>query len=728
MSVAEEIKARLDLVAYISESVSLKKAGRNYKANCPFHQERTPSFIVFPDTQTWRCFGACGEGGDIFAFAMKMHGWDFGEALRNLAQRAGVELAPSTPEQAERAAASERLLGLLDQTARFFHDQLLHAPAAENARAYVQKRGLSEATVQTFLLGYAPGGWHALLNHLGKLGYAQDDLIAAGVAIRNDEGRVYDRFRERLVIPIRDGRGRVVGFGARALKPGDEPKYLNSPQTPLFDKSSTLFALDLARREIRERETAVIVEGYMDAMQAHQAGFRNVVAQMGTALTEPQLQTLRKYASRLILALDPDAAGVSATMRGLDVARQTLDEGGVALFGPDGSMRKAARLGIDLRVISLPEGQDPDDLIRENPEAWRQLCEHAEPVADYVIRVGTANLDPRAASSFDKEKIARALLPILMATESDLHKEANVQKLALALHLSERRLMEIALESRAATARPQPTSARIRQKHPTAAMGRAALDRPKRPASPQAQSAPPPFDDDFAPPPEDLAGADALPTTAVRAHLRPVLASAQERYCLSALLRQPELIYQANRALRQVADEAAQAVTDGQRQAAVRVALGPLEPQDFRDAAYQAIARALLAALAQDDTDPLEYVRASLGEPLCRQVDELRATPPLDAFQAALPGPLRAELPSVLKQQQREGRPLAGPETDLVEKVLYLRRERLRRANEELYFLLQEVHDLTENAYQATLHANNSVAIVHLDRELQRRAQLVHDR
>ncbi len=291
MSVTEEIKARLDLVAYISESVSLKKAGRNYKANCPFHQERTPSFIVFPDTQTWRCFGACGEGGDIFAFAMKMHGWDFGEALRNLAQRAGVELAPSTPEQTEREAAFDRLLGLLDQTARFFHDQLLHAPAAEGARAYVQKRGLSDTTVQTFLLGYAPGGWHALLNHLGGLGYAPDDLIAAGVAIRNDEGRVYDRFRERLVIPIRDGRGRVVGFGARALKPGDEPKYLNSPQTPLFDKSSTLFALDLARREIRERETAVIVEGYMDAMQAHQAGFRNVVAQMGTALTEPQLQT-----------------------------------------------------------------------------------------------------------------------------------------------------------------------------------------------------------------------------------------------------------------------------------------------------------------------------------------------------------------------------------------------------------------------------------------------------
>ncbi len=221
MSVTEEVKARLDLVAYISESVSLKKAGRNYKANCPFHQERTPSFIVFPDTQTWRCFGACGEGGDIFAFAMKMHGWDFGEALRNLAQRAGVELAPSTPEQTEREAAFDRLLGLLDQTAHFFHDQLLHAPAAADARAYVQRRGLNEATTRTFLLGYAPGGWHTLLNHLGGLGYAQDDLIAAGVAIRNDEGRVYDRFRERLVIPIRDGRGRVVGFGARALKPGD---------------------------------------------------------------------------------------------------------------------------------------------------------------------------------------------------------------------------------------------------------------------------------------------------------------------------------------------------------------------------------------------------------------------------------------------------------------------------------------------------------------------------
>lgn len=487
MSVADDIKARLDLVAYVSETVPLKKAGRNYNARCPFHQERTPSFVVFPETQSWRCFGACAEGGDIFSYAMKQNGWDFMEALEHLAQRAGVELQPRTPEQSQKQAAFERMLGLLEETATFFQDQLAGSVEASGARTYVAGRSLNDETIQEFRLGYAPDGWQVALEHLAGLGYSEDDVVAAGVAIRNDRGRVYDRFRHRLIIPIRDGRGRVIGFGARALRDEDNPKYLNSPQSEVFDKSRTLYGLDTARREIRETETAIIVEGYMDVMQAYQAGFRNVVAQMGTALTEEQLQILRRYADRLILALDADQAGVQATMRGLEVARQSLDDGNAAILGADGSMRRAGHLGIDMRVLEITSGKDPDDLIRENPAEFRRLVQESEPVADYVIRVGTADLDPVQATPHEKEKVARQLLPLLTAAESDLQKEANVQKLAYKLHLPEKRLMEIALESRAAMARRRPTDERLRQHRPTTAMQQA-QQRYRRPEPPPPQA------------------------------------------------------------------------------------------------------------------------------------------------------------------------------------------------------------------------------------------------
>ncbi len=739
MSVADEIKARLDLVAYISESVALKKAGRTYKARCPFHQERTPSFVVFPETQTWRCFGACGEGGDIFSFAMKTNGWDFKEALQHLAERAGVALRPRTPEQVEQQSAFERLLGLLEETAHFFHRQLLESPAAALARDYVARRGLNAATMEAFLLGYAPDGWQITLDHLTGLGYAVDDLVAAGVAVRSDDGRVYDRFRHRLVIPIRDGRGRVIGFGARALREDDQPKYLNSPQSDLFDKSRTLFGLDLARREIRETETAVIVEGYMDVMQAHQAGFRNVVAQMGTALTEPQLQSLRRYADRLILALDPDQAGVSATMRGLDVARQSLDAAGPAIFSRDGSMRQASRLGIDMRVLELPPGHDPDALIRDRPEEWERLVREAEPVADYVIRVGTAGLDPRAATVFEKEKVARALLPLLTATESDLHKEANVQKLALRLHLSERRLMEIALESRSAAARQRPLHPQLRQRRRTPAMDRAAA-RWRQPSPPPPDAPPaqpweegPRPEDDEAPPPEDEttveigAGEAASPGSPDRiAHRHDYPTRLQEAYCLSVLLDRPERLYKANRVLREVAEAAIAAARDEALRRYIHQALGPLDAEDFHDPAHQVILRALQQALSQDDMEPQRYIRETMGDSLGDQVDELLARrDPLLVLQSVLPGSLRPELPSIQKQQRKQGRLPSEPDTELVDKVLSLRQERLKRAIEELRFALLEADPDDKPMYDDVIDAYD-IAIWHLDRTLHRRAQLAH--
>ena len=306
MSVTEQIKARLDIVQYVSQYVpQLKKAGRYYKACCPFHSEKTPSFVVNPDTQSWRCFGACAEGGDIFSFAMKQNNWSFTEALHELGRQAGVQVTKQTPEQQQQAEQVERLRAMLQTAADFYHQHLLSREdeAAESAYAYTrEKRGFTDETIERYQIGYAPAGWQNMMNALTQLGYDNEDILAAGLASQNDRGRVYDRFRNRLMIPIRDDRGRIVGFGARALDPDDNPKYLNSPQSEVFDKSHLLFGLDVAKDAIRQSETAVIVEGYMDVIQAHQAGYYNVVAQMGTAMTESQLKLMQHAKDRMINA------------------------------------------------------------------------------------------------------------------------------------------------------------------------------------------------------------------------------------------------------------------------------------------------------------------------------------------------------------------------------------------------------------------------------------------
>ncbi len=636
MSVVDDIKARLDIVDIVSGYVNLQKAGRNYKALCPFHQEKTPSFVVFPETQTWRCFGACNEGGDVFSFVMKSEGWDFSEALRELAQRAGVELRPQSPQQTEQQVKFERLRGLLEETALFFHRQLLQAPTAQLARDYVAKRGLNEKTAHDFMLGYAPNDWRQALHHLQKLGYSEDEIVEAGVATRKEEGqRPYDRFRHRLVIPIRDVRGRVVGFGARALAPDAVPKYLNSPQGPLFDKSRLLFGLDMARRAIRESEVAVIVEGYMDVMQAHQAGYANVVAQMGTALTEEQLRQLGRYASRLILALDPDTAGLNATMRGVSVASQTLDGEQDIHFDPRGMVRYTGKLSVDLRVVSLPEGQDPDDLIRDDPAAWEALLERALPVAEYVIQRATANLGPEASLA-ERERVARALLPILTATENDLQRHANVQALARRVHIDERWLLEWAQRTPAGQHRRRTVPQRAKQPA-------------RRPVVPALSSS---------------AG---------------VVAPSREQFCLWLLLEEPEWLFSANRKLRELQDGDSR----------MEQALAPLQAEDFTRSDYQLIFQTLEEALYGGETDPLGYLLAHLPPALAAEVDELRQSP-LQSFQNMLPPALERELASVIREQERIN---ALPEPDarlFTREVLELRHATLERRLQELYFLQQE--------------------------------------
>jgi DNA primase len=380
MSVTEEIKSRLDIVDIISESVSLRRSGRNYAGFCPFHQNtRTPAFYVFPETQTWRCFGACAEGGDLFSFVMKKEGWEFKEALRVLADRAGVRLETQRQVDPQQKAQEEKLADLISAAADYFHQLFMHAPQAEAARDYIAHRGLNAETIDQFKIGFALNSWDACRTHFNAQGYDDTALLEAGLLTENpDNDRRYDRFRHRLMIPIMNDRGEVVGFGARTLEKDGIPKYLNSPQTALFDKSHLLFGLHLAKRDIREARQAVIVEGYMDVMQAWQAGYRNVIAQMGTALTEAQLRRLKKLTKRFVIALDADAAGAQATLRSLQVARETLDRDVEIKFDARGLVQHEGRLEADIRIATMPPGKDPDNVIQEDPTQWAALIAGGE--------------------------------------------------------------------------------------------------------------------------------------------------------------------------------------------------------------------------------------------------------------------------------------------------------------------------------------------------------------
>jgi len=434
VSVVEEIKDRLDIVELISAYVPLKKTGRNYKGLCPFHSEKTPSFVVFPDTGTWHCFGACGTGGDAFSFIMKRENVSFAEALEMLASRTGVELRP-------RSAASEALLEDLERLRKvmtaaedYFHDLLLHSPSAERAREYLADRGLTQETVLRFRLGYAPDAWRSVSEHLLALGFRPEELLTAGLIVEREDGTRYDRFRHRLMIPIRDLRGRVIAFGARALD-DRPPKYLNSPQTPLFDKSKTLFGLDLARHAIRAQGQAIIVEGYMDVMIGHQHGVANLVASMGTALTEAQLRLLKRYTKTFVLALDADMAGDQATLRGITLAREALDREVVPVPTAQGLIRYEGQLDAEIRILTLPPGQDPDQVIRTDPSRWAALLEAALPVVEYYMQVVLARLDLQSPKG--KAAAVAELAPILREITSPVERAHHVQRLARRLQIDE---------------------------------------------------------------------------------------------------------------------------------------------------------------------------------------------------------------------------------------------------------------------------------------------------
>ena len=444
MTVVDDVKARTDIVDLIQSRVPLKKAGRNFKANCPFHNENTPSFIVFPERGSWHCFGACGTGGDAFSFIQRADNLTFSEALSRLAERAGVTIPDNRRQDEAQRKQNDVLYTVLQNAADYFERILIHSPAGERARRYLQERGINDETIKDFQLGMAPKAWEALKGHLADLGHSNQQMLHAGLIIErerddaaeNDEPGSYDRFRERLMFPIRDGKGRVIGFGARALD-DSQPKYLNSPQTPLFDKSGALFALDRAEQTIRTEGEVVLVEGYMDALQAHQAGFGNVVAIMGTALTERQVSLVRNMARRYALALDPDTAGEEATRRSLEGAFDIFRREVVRVSNSAVPMGVRRELP-GLRIITLPQDRDPDDVIRNDPDDWRKRVEEATPILDYLIQREAADKDSESAEG--RKEVIERLLPIIRQIQDQYEQEALFEKLAATLNMDVPRL------------------------------------------------------------------------------------------------------------------------------------------------------------------------------------------------------------------------------------------------------------------------------------------------
>jgi DNA primase len=458
-SIIETIKARVDVVDEIGLVVALQKSGKALKGLCPFHGERTPSFYVFPEGQNWHCFG-CHEYGDIFTFVEKQQGLDFREALAYLAEKAGVALEESghdSEQERQASALRERLRKMNEDAQLWFQQVLLRSKDAAEARAYVQSRGISSESVLSFGLGYAPQQGDALIRYLLSRGYAEHELVNGGLAREREEsigksGGIYDYFRHRLIFPIRDARGRVIGFGGRALGDG-QPKYLNSPQTPVFEKNSVLYAFDMAKDAIKSAKQVIIVEGYVDAVIAHQYGTRQTVACIGSAITEKHIQQLKKLTRQITLALDPDAAGESATEHGIQEALKGLDRTVVPVPLPAASppskgkgrrseprsiIRLEEQVDAEINVLRLPAGEDPDEVIRNNLATWSYAVAHPLPLIDYYFEVRIAGLNLREAH--DQAEASKRLLPVIGTITDRVKRDAYLRKLASLINSDERSL------------------------------------------------------------------------------------------------------------------------------------------------------------------------------------------------------------------------------------------------------------------------------------------------
>jgi len=435
VGVVAEIKGRLPVADVVGETVQLKKAGTTLKGLCPFHGEKTPSFVVTPARDTWHCFG-CGKHGDIFTFVMERDTLAFPEALKQLAARAGVELDERTKRE---DAHNARLRTVLEGAIAFYHAVLTGSKTGAPALDYLRGRGFTDETIAKHQLGWAPRGWDQLVRQLAtKRQVTPQELLEVGLASpRQRGGGVYDRFRERVIFPIRDASGHPVGLGGRILgKEGEGgadtgPKYLNSPATPLFDKSRTLYLIDRAKTAIRKTGQAVIVEGYTDALMAHQSGFENVVASLGTALTPQQVALITRYAKRIALAYDVDAAGEKAGTFGATALEEVIRQ----LAAGDTGVELD-----DVRVVRLPEGRDPDEVLRDEPDRWREEVRTARPIVDHLIDVHARAHDLRTPGG--QARFVDAVLPIVRNLANPVLRDAYLGRIRQVSGVEERTLIE----------------------------------------------------------------------------------------------------------------------------------------------------------------------------------------------------------------------------------------------------------------------------------------------
>ena len=585
MTAVDEVKRAIDIVDLISEYVPLRKAGRNYKGLCPFHTEKTPSFVVFPDTQGWHCFGACSTGGDIFSFIMKRENMTFPEALSVLAERAGIELRPLDQAALQEQDSLDRLRAVNAATAQFYHHILMEKGQGEPGRHYLEHRGVKRETMATYQLGYAPQEWHALEQELERQSFDLDTCLEAGVLSRNERGQIYDRFRGRVLFPIRDAQGRVIGFGGRTL--GDDiPKYLNTPQTPLFDKSSILYGIDLARPAIRESGTAVLVEGYMDVIIPYQEGIRNLVASMGTALTEQHFRTLRRSVKTLILALDPDEAGIHAVERGAETARQHLQQEVRPVLTARGMVRYEAQLDAEVRVMALPDGLDPDELVLRDRDLWFKALDEAKPVTDFLLDLYAGQVDLETAKG--KTTLVERMLPILAAMPSSVEQTHYLQRLAQVVRSDETAIRRD-LDRHQRQARAQ------RQRR----------ERWQRERQAQEQA--------------DQASRENPSAARLRVSSEPVepLGLAGEDRCLALLLRFPRLLIPAQDPL----------LRDATSDQTVAPPEPILRPEELRNAENQQLLIGLFALLRDQPELPPEQFAATLDSDLRGHVESLLQRP-----------------------------------------------------------------------------------------------------
>jgi len=564
MTTIDDVKARIDIVDLVSEAgVKLRHSGRNYTGFCPFHSNtRSPAFVVWPESGTWRCFGECNEGGDIFKFVMKKDGVDFKEALHRLADKAGVQIETFTPQQAEQREENDRLRTLLEDAVTFYRHQLINTPAGKSALEYLlNKRKLTPQTVETFGLGYAPDAWDMALKYFQQKGYSEQEIYDAGLVTMRDNGGYYDRFRHRIMIPIRDAEGRMTGFGAR-IHPDDpnkdQAKFINTSETPIFSKGHLLYGLDRARKPIRAADQAVIVEGYLDVIALHQAGFENVISPMGTALTEEQLRLLKRFTRRIVLALDPDAAGQKAILRGLDAARASMGHEEELRFDARGLLRHEARLQADLRVASMPDDLDPDEIVQRNPDQWKHLIADAKPIVEHVMNALLAGQnadDPKV-----KADITRQMLPVIDDLVTPVERDSYRQMLARRLRVDERSL------------------------DASQGMGAKPLRRTPRAS---AESAP---------------KTESAQKAAAAIHPKRRI----EASCIATLLHYPTLLPRLDRALQESG-------------------LGALNAQDFGYTDHQAILKLVRQSLEQDAVEPAHFVEAGVPEAMVDIFKELAA-------------------------------------------------------------------------------------------------------